>query len=102
MWLHPAAAPRMQGGVHLAVAEAGASNMQGFVADRLLDLGPRTAVHSDVDDGWMVVAQVTDRRHTQLAARATSCRRRGEAGEVGRTADVLHFGAPVGVAEGDQ
>ena len=64
----------VEGGVDLAVVVAGAGDVQGFVAHRLFDGGPIAAVDADVDDGRVVVAQVADRGHAQLAACAPAGR----------------------------
>jgi hypothetical protein len=59
----------------LAVAVTRAGEVEGLVTDGVGDSGPIAALEADVNNAGMVVAEVADRRHAKLAARAASRRR---------------------------
>jgi hypothetical protein len=60
----------VQSRVDLAVVIARPRQVQGFVTDSVCDGGQIAALEADVDHAGVAVAEVADRRHAQLAARA--------------------------------
>lgn len=86
-------------GVNLAVAVAGPSEMERFVLDRLFHGSPVSAVGADIDHPGMAVLEVADRSHAELPSGAAAGCRRGEAGDVGWTAQRVHCVSPGGVTE---
>ncbi len=81
------------------MAIAGVSQMQGFVPDGFGDGGPFASMGSDVDHAEMTMAQVTNRGHSQLAARASAGCRGREARLISRTSNASHLLTPGGVTE---